>query len=248
MKLMISVVSAAEARDAVEGGAEILDVKNPEEGSLGAQPPQIIREIRELCPSDVPVSAAIGDMPNLPGTAALAALGAAACGADFIKVGLHGLRDESEALHFLRRVRDAVRKYPVSVVAAGYADFRRAGTLDPECLPRIAAAAQIQACLLDTAIKDGRPLFEFIDLQPLRDFAEAAHRAGMLFGLAGSLREQDLETARDLGADVVGVRSAVCRNSERGAPLEKDRVLKLRHSPAIKNQSGRIQVPVVAPE
>jgi uncharacterized protein (UPF0264 family) len=248
MKLMISIVSVAEARDAVEGGAEILDVKNPEEGSLGAQPPQIIREIRRLCPSNVPVSAAIGDMPNLPGTAALAALGAAACGADYIKVGLHGPRDESEALRLLRRVRDAVREYPVSVVAAGYADFRRAGTLDPACLPRIAAAAQAQACLLDTAIKDGCTLFEFIDLQALRDFAEAAHRAGMLFGLAGSLRAQDLETARDLGADVVGLRSAVCRDSERGAPLEKDRVLKLRRALAFQDQSGRIHVPVVTPE
>jgi (5-formylfuran-3-yl)methyl phosphate synthase len=39
MRLMISVVSAAEARKALLGGAEILDIKNPAEGSLGAQPP-----------------------------------------------------------------------------------------------------------------------------------------------------------------------------------------------------------------
>ena len=38
MRLMISVVSAAEAREALAGGAEILDIKNPGEGSLGATP------------------------------------------------------------------------------------------------------------------------------------------------------------------------------------------------------------------
>ena len=34
MRLMISVVSVAEAYEALTGGAEILDVKNPAEGSL----------------------------------------------------------------------------------------------------------------------------------------------------------------------------------------------------------------------
>ena len=75
MRLMISVTSAEEAHAAMAGGAEILDVKNPAEGSLGAQSPSIIREIKSLISDRVELSAAIGDMPNLPGTAALAALG-----------------------------------------------------------------------------------------------------------------------------------------------------------------------------
>jgi uncharacterized protein (UPF0264 family) len=37
MRLMISVLSAEEAMEAIAGGAQILDVKNPSEGSLGAQ-------------------------------------------------------------------------------------------------------------------------------------------------------------------------------------------------------------------
>ena len=80
MKLMVSVLSAEEAHEAIEGGAEILDIKNPAEGSLGAQPPQVIREVKKFGAGRVEISAAIGDMPNLPGTAALAALGAASCG------------------------------------------------------------------------------------------------------------------------------------------------------------------------
>ncbi len=227
MRLMVSVVSAGEARRALAGGAEILDVKNPGEGSLGAQPPSVIRAIRKIGPGKTDVSVAIGDMPNLPGTAALAALGAAACGADYIKVGVYGPRTEPEAKALLHAVRQSVRGYPVSVIAAGYADFRRAGTLDPACLPRIAAAAGIQGCLLDTAIKDGKTLFDFIGPQRLRALARRSHELGLLFGLAGALAAGDLDTARDLGADVVGLRTAVCRNGQRSGPLETRRVRSL---------------------
>ncbi len=224
---MISVVSAVEAREALVGGAEILDVKNPLEGSLGAQSPRVIREIKNLSCGSVAISAAIGDMPNMPGTAALAALGAAACGADYVKVGLHGPHSEEEAATLLREVRLSVQEFPTSIIAAGYADFKRAGTLDPACLPRLSASSGIKGCLLDTAIKDGRTLFDFLNPEALRRLAEQAHAAGLLFGLAGALREQDLPMALDLGADVVGLRTAACRDNQRSGPLEAARVRKL---------------------
>jgi uncharacterized protein (UPF0264 family) len=227
MQLMISVVSAVEAREAMLGGAEILDVKNPSEGSLGAQFPRVIQEIKGLVAKGIAISAAIGDMPNLPGTAALAALGAAACGADYIKVGLHGPRSEEEALILLREVRLAVVDYHTSVIAAAYADFQRAGTLNPDCLSRVAASAGISGCLLDTAIKDTHNLFDFLNPQTLHRLAEQAHDAGLLFGLAGALREQDLPIALDLGADVVGLRTAACRDYRRNGPLESVRVQRL---------------------
>jgi (5-formylfuran-3-yl)methyl phosphate synthase len=227
MLLMISVVSASEAREAMLGGAGILDIKNPAEGSLGAQVPRIIQEIKNIASGSVEISVAIGDLPNLPGTAALAALGAAVCGADYVKAGLYGVRSEMEAITLLREVKDAVRQFGSSIIAAGYADFHRAGTLDPDCLPRAASLAGVRGCLLDTAIKDGRTLFDFIDPQQLRLMIEKAHAAGLLFGLAGALREKDLPIARDLGADVIGLRTAACRDNQRNGPLEAARVRRL---------------------
>jgi uncharacterized protein (UPF0264 family) len=230
MRLMISVVSGAEAHEALSGGAEILDVKNPAEGSLGAQSPWIIREIKDLCRGKADLSAAIGDMPNLPGTAALAALGAAVCGADYVKVGLFGPRSQTEALAMLREVRLAVAELPVSVIAAGYADFGRAGTLDPECLPRLAAKAGIRGCLLDTAIKDGHTIFDFLAPETLRRLADQAHGAGLLFGLAGALREQDLALTCELGADIAGLRTAACRDNQRDGVLDAGRVRRLHQA------------------
>src|SRR5918911_1695842 len=85
MKLLVSVVDAAEARLAVAGGVDVVDVKNPAEGSLGAAAPGVIAEVREAIPAELPLSAAIGDLPSLPGTAALAALGAMRSGAAYVK-------------------------------------------------------------------------------------------------------------------------------------------------------------------
>jgi len=88
MRLLVSVRDVDEALEAVKGGAHIVDVKNPEEGSLGAHFPRVIRQVKEAVSGAVEVSATIGDLPNLPGTASLAALGAAVSGARYVKAGL----------------------------------------------------------------------------------------------------------------------------------------------------------------
>lgn len=227
MRLMISVTSEDEAREALSGGAEILDVKNPAEGSLGAQSPEVIKKIKTVSAGKVEISAAIGDMPNLPGTAALAALGAAACGADYVKVGLYGTRDRTEAGILLREVQRAVRDYDAFVIAAAYADFRRAGTLNPEYLPHVASSAGIRGCLLDTAVKDGRTLFDFLGPSRIRRLAEQVRAGGLLFGMAGALKAKDLSLARELGADVVGIRTAACRDNQRDGALDPGRIREL---------------------
>ena len=91
MRLLVSVVNEEEVTAAVEGGADIIDVKNPREGTLGGNFPHVIRRVRKCTPSALDVSATIGDVPNLPGTVALAALGASTCGVQYVKVGLFGI-------------------------------------------------------------------------------------------------------------------------------------------------------------
>ena len=228
MKLLVSVVDAGEAREAAAAGADIVDVKNPAEGSLGAPSPAVIADVRGAVPAGLPVSAAIGDMPNLPGTAALAALGAARSGATFVKVGLWGVSTEPDAVDLLRTVVDGVPG--ALVVAAAYADSRRIphAPLPPERLPRVARAAGVRVCLLDTAIKDGGGLLEWLSPDALATFVADAHAAGLQVALAGALRLEDLPVVRDTGADIAGVRSAACRDGRRSGHLDAERVRALR--------------------
>jgi uncharacterized protein (UPF0264 family) len=227
MRLMISVVSSQEALEALNAGANLLDIKNPAEGALGAQSPGVICAIKKIVSRDTAISTAIGDMPNLPGTAALAALGAAACGADYIKVGLHGLRAEAEAIVLMCAVKEAVSAYKTAVIAAGYADYQRFGALNPHSLLQVAEEAEIQGCMIDTAIKDGNSLFAYLEEGELATLARQAHARGLLFGAAGALREQDLPKLRKAGVDVAGLRTAVCRNRQRHGTLDGARVFHL---------------------
>ena len=108
MRLLVSVVDDAEARLAVAGGVDVVDVKNPAEGSLGAPAPRVIARVRAVLPARLPLSAALGDLPSLPGTAALAALGAVRSGAAYVKIGLWGSSTTEQAVAVLRAAQDAV--------------------------------------------------------------------------------------------------------------------------------------------
>ena len=229
MKLLVSVTDADEARVAVEGGVDIVDVKNPAEGSLGAPGPGVIQGVREVVPPQRPVSAAIGDLPNLPGTAALAALGAARCGAAYVKVGLWGASTRDAAVAVLRAVREAVDG-GATVIAAAYADAERVpdAPLPPGIVVEAARRADVGGCLLDTAVKDGRALFEWVTPQALAALVAEGHAAGLEMALAGALRAEDLSLVRRAGADIAGVRAAACRDGRRTAPLDAERIGQLR--------------------
>ncbi|HKM59742.1 MAG TPA: (5-formylfuran-3-yl)methyl phosphate synthase [Candidatus Bathyarchaeia archaeon] len=217
MKLLISPMNEKEASEAIAGGADIIDVKNPQEGALGANFPWVIKRIREIAPRKIQVSCALGDVPNLPGSISLAALGAASLGVDYIKVGLYGFKTPREAVFLLQNVNKAAKECnpKIKVVATGYADAERISTLDPMLIPEIASLAQVDLAMIDTAVKDGKNIFNFLAVKQLEKFVDEAHKLGLEAALAGSLRKQDLPVVYGLGADVAGLRGAACTNSDR---------------------------------
>lgn len=230
MQLLVSVVCVEEVSAAVAGGADIIDVKNPLEGSLGANFPHVIRLIRESTPPGVPVSAAIGDTPNLPGMAALAAAGAAGCGVQYVKVGLMGSREPDDALRLLSAVCRAAREQDpaVRIMAAGYADAPVVGAFPPMDLPAIAVEAGADGCMLDTAVKKGGSLLSVLSTMELEGFVARCRSAGLLSALAGSLREEDLPHICDLGPDIVGVRTAACRGDRVSGRVDREAVRRLK--------------------
>ena len=229
MKLLVSVVDDAEARLAVAGGVDVVDVKNPAEGSLGAPAPGVIARVRDVVPAELELSAAIGDLPSLPGTAALAALGAVRSGAAYVKIGLWGPSTTQDAVAVLSAAREAVDS-DAAVIAVAYADAARVPSrpLPPSELVTAARRAGVSGCLLDTAIKDGRGLLSWLAADALAELVAEAHRAGLQMALAGELRAEDLPAIRATGADIVGVRSAACRDGRRTAALDPPRIARLR--------------------
>jgi uncharacterized protein (UPF0264 family) len=217
LKLLISPKDKAEAAEAIAGGADIIDVKNPKEGPLGANFPWVIKRVRQIAPADIEVSCTLGEMPNLPGSMALAALGAATTGVNYVKAGLSGLKSPEEAVYLMQSVVKAAKDFnpSVKVVVSGYADAARIGTVDPSLVPKIAHDAQADIAMIDTAVKDGKTLFSFLTKPQLQRFVNEAHDYGLKAALAGSLQKADLPAVYVLGADVAGVRGAACTLSDR---------------------------------
>ena len=222
MRLLVSVVSAEEAQGALTGGADIIDVKDPGEGALGAPAPRVLSDVVQAVGSAAPVSVALGDLPALPHTAALAARGAVLTGAGYVKVGLRGVRELDGAVAMMRAVADAVGTR-AEVIAAAYAD---ADALDPPALapawlPSLVERTGIAGALVDTFVKDGRGLFGWLSETELADLVARTRAAGGSFAIAGQLRLGEL---RRVDADVVGVRSAVCRGGDRTGDLDAELV------------------------
>jgi uncharacterized protein (UPF0264 family) len=229
MRLLVSPMNIEEARLALEGGADILDVKNPREGSLGANFPWAIRAVVDLAEGRVPVSATIGDLDYKPGTASLAALGAAVSGAQFVKAGLLGVKTAIQAEEMLVAIVRAVKDYDPSkkVVASGYSDYLRAGSISPLLLPAVAAKAGADLVMVDTAVKDGRPTFDFMSEQNLADFIDLGHESGLQVALAGSIGFAHLSLLKKLNPDIIGVRGIVC-GGDRKAAIRSELVEKLK--------------------
>ena len=230
MKLLVSVVNETEVAAAVAGGADIIDVKNPREGTLGANFPHVIRRVRSLTPRELGVSATIGDKSNLPGTTSLAALGASVCGVQYIKVGLLGTQIERDAIFVLQQVCRAVREYSshTRIIAATYADADKVNSLPPLSLVVAAKEAGVDGCLLDTALKgDGTLLTNLSDIQ-LHAFVEQCRAANLLCALAGSLEERDIPHVCKFAPDIIGVRTAACQGDRFTGLVDRRKVRRLK--------------------
>lgn len=227
LKVLISPISLEEAHIVAEGGCDILDIKNVKEGSLGAQSPWVVQEIVQAFKGNgIICSATLGDLPQKPGTASLAAYGVALCGVNYVKAGLHGSKTYADALEMMQYIQRAVRLVSddILVVASGYADYRRFGGVSCEDVVAAARDSNCDVVMLDTAIKDGQTLLDNMTMDEIREFVDSGHKAGLLVALAGSITEADVGLLASIGPDIVGVRGAVCDSNDRTLGITLERV------------------------
>ena len=234
MRLLVSVRSAAEAVAASEGGADVIDAKEPEAGALGAVRPEVLREIRAAVGHRHLVTAALGDADDAGAVEDLGRVYAAS-GAGLVKVGFAGSADVAHVERLITAcVRGALRgsehgNATSGVIAVVYADAHPGTRIDVMTLPAIAARAGARGVLVDTADKHGPGLRALLSVADLSAWVARAHDHGLLAAVAGKLSIADLGVARDAGADVAGVRGAACIGGRSGR-VSADLVRNLRVS------------------
>lgn len=214
--LLVSVRTAAEARDALAGGASIIDVKEPSHGPLGAAAAEIAAAVGHVAAGRVPWTMACGEL-RAGGAAADLVPRIVAAGAPppaAAKAGPAGLTIEEWRRAFL----EFVRGLPAGVepIAVAYADWRRTSSPEPLELIDASAAAGCRTLLFDTGDKSGPALLSPEIAAAAGRWIAAAHRAGLVVAAGGRITFDDIPRALDLGAQVVALRGAVCRGGRTG--------------------------------
>ena len=230
MQLLVSVSNEAEAYAAREGGADIIDAKDPHAGALGAVSLDTFRRIQSIVASGRPVSAALGDASREDAIERMARRYASA-GATFVKVGFAGIEDVSLVRSLLRAAVRGAADAHGHVVAVAYADAMLS-TLTLDEVLDAASSGGASGVLVDTADKSGPGLRSLIDGDTLARWISRAHDAGLNVAVAGKLAIDDLEWARDRGADIAGVRGAACESGRTSRVVAgKVRLLQTRAAP-----------------
>jgi hypothetical protein len=233
LQLLVSVRSADEVGPALAGGADIIDAKEPERGSLGAVDRGVLGDILQRVPHHRSVSAALGDVSSP--AEILAALDGlvlpARMSPTYLKLGFAGVSSPNEIQQLIQLAVERVSPMNASpgIVAVAYADPERAGTVRPALIPPLAKAAGAAGVLLDTYEKDGLGLLEWLSPGELLDWVRSARHEGLVSALAGSLRPGDLALICQVQPDVVGVRGAACIGGRRGR-VSEDRVRQFRRA------------------
>lgn len=215
-KLLVSVRSPDEARAALAGGADVIDVKEPARGPLGAADPDVILNVLGAVNGRVPVSAALGEWASWPGHAIPAGL-------QYAKWGTAGLM-RLDARSILQMRFTSCALFPV---LTAYADHQLAGSPDADALAAVAIRYRFPAFLIDTAVKDGSTLLDRVAPAALARLRFRLADAGVAVAFAGSLDESAIRMLAPLEPDWFAVRRAACEGGRSGSVCA-DRVRRLR--------------------
>ena len=241
MLLMVSVQNVAEALEAEQGGADVVDVKNLQEALVGSGHPNIVRDVRSLIPVEKHVSVTLGVVPNQPGTVAMAAYAAASLNATSVKVGFQQA-DYATAVEVLKQSREAMEGFNTKLIGSLFADnLLYEGGLDPRLMIQLAKDGECDGFLIDTLTKDGRNLFDFIPEAELREMVLHGKELGLSTSLSGHLKLQDLDELARINPDIVGVRGAVCASGDRDRGVAWESVANFKRELDMR-KSGEVQV------
>jgi len=216
-KLLVSVRSAEEAQDALAGGASFIDVKEPSRGSLGRAATSTIVDVMRCVAGRVPVSAALGDLPQDPEHLLFPGL-------SYVKWGLARSRTHWQPILIEAARKLALSNSPCLHVAVAYADWQEAQAPTPDCVLAFVRNHAWPVFLLDTWQKDGQTILDWLSSEEIRTLCQICRRCGIQIALAGSLGMDQISELLPLQPDIVAVRRAACRANDRNGTVDRCRV------------------------
>ena len=234
-QLLVSVRNVDEAITAAEGGADIIDVKEPFHGSLGCAAPEVILAIADAVKRikgvKPPLSLALGELKEWQ-TGDLTSLRNAiqTAAPQFLKLGLAEACTAEGAGSWVAewlQIRSAIPGMH-QWVAVAYADDEQASSPAVDVVLRVASECGCRILLLDTYAKNGTTLLDHVSLDALQVIRRQTHQHGLKLALAGSVAISDLPRLSRVHPDIIAVRGAVCAHGDRTATISRSLVQEFR--------------------
>ncbi len=220
--MLASVRNLEEGKLAYDGGADIIDLKEPSDGALGSAPIHEIHHIVDELWEKCVISATIGDLPADYEKINQKVLQTAETGVDYVKVGMFSDRHIETCLPNLVHCTNK----GISIIAVFFADME----FDVDFAIRIASDARLKGVMLDTARKGAGGLLSYQNLMQLEYFVNRAKQHNLISGLAGSLKVEDVPQVLQAEPDYIGFRTALCEHNKRVATLNPKSIQTVRQS------------------
>lgn len=224
--MLASVSNLDEAKIALQENVDIIDLKDPSQGALGAVTTEVAQEVVKFISGQCLVSATIGDLPMQATLIGKAIATMASTGVDIIKIGVFDeLTDEVITSLKEQAINGAKgsngKQFTIVIV------FFVDKGLELEKIPALAKAG-IRGVMLDTADKPSGNLRTHIEEKELKNFVTQSKSHGLLAGLAGSLKASDIVPLLKLEPDYLGFRGALCQDNSRIQALNSYSVRNIR--------------------
>jgi uncharacterized protein (UPF0264 family) len=222
--MLASVNSLAEVLLVLSADVDIIDLKQPALGALGALDIDTIKQLVAAIDGRCPVSATIGDLPVQPDPVFNAVKAMAETGVDYIKIGFFPGDDWQGTVKKL----SALTRQNIALIAVLFAD-----TQPDLTVMSLLKDAGFTGVMLDTMDKQKGSLTQLMAKIEIAQFVTQAKARQLLCGLAGSLRLEDIPELMPFQADYLGFRGALCQEYNRVGQLNKQAVVQIKD--AIKN-------------
>ncbi len=208
--MLASVKNLAEVELVVNANVDIIDLKQPELGALGALPIGLVKEIVEKINGRCVVSATVGDLPMNAEIIFNAVSEMAKTGVDFVKIGFF---PDGDWFEIVQKFADLTQN--IKLIAVLFADTQPNFSIISEL-----KTAGFAGVMLDTMNKQKGALTQVMTHETIAEFVELTKKESLLCGLAGSLRLDDIAELLQCDVDYLGFRGALCNQHNRVGELD----------------------------
>lgn len=219
--LLISVRDETEARIAIDQKIDILDIKEPQRGSLGRPDVRVVNQILQSIDGHW-VSIALGELVGMTRESLQRYFNGIEMNRSirFVKMGLSKMKDQD---NWQQTWKQAITCLPAHVepVAAAYVDHETAASPAIEQVFETGHQLGCRMALVDTFDKSAGCFLDHDSIPNFIHYRQLANSLQMGFVLAGSIGIPSLAAVRDIAPQFVGIRGAVCCEQNRKSAIDK---------------------------